>query len=487
MALPADTPLTATALVTAAVSIGLASLVWQRRVSRLERLRRQVEAIRRLSREILRAPDAAAAAAMIEEELRGILGDRSLKASFGPAGGTERRAALPPFQLRFPLADSPENQQEFLQIWHSIESGFSAEIREALTDLAHHASIAAELRSQRQFREQIARTEQMAAAGLLFSAIARDLRRPLEAILHEARKRKLESLVPEAESALKLLDRLAGRGGPDIVRDAVFDLNELLKRLCEFRERAWHLMQMDISTRLSEEPLTVRAPQGLVEEALLGLLVVAEQSQQGREAPRLDLETAARDGTAVVCLSYPSSGQEPQAIHEGVEACRNLLRSCGATLEEENAGNQMRLRAVFRRVAEAAEETRRPAPAGPSRPLTLLLVHPRGAELRPLVRALAERNHRVVPAADAVQALDMAARMRFDAVFAAPGGAGLDWAEFTARLKQHVPAVGWLASAARPAPPGVLALPLAPGEREIDECLAKLEATAGGPAPSHPM
>lgn len=483
MAFPADTPLTATAVATAAVSIGLASLVWHRRLARLERLRRQVAAIRRLSREILRAPDAAAAAGKIEEELRQILGDRSLKAVLRAAGDPPQRAEMPPFRLRFPLG-AQENQSEFLEIWHSGESGFSAEIAEALADLAHHAGIAAELRSQRSFREQMARTEQLAATGLLLSAIARDLRQPLEAILREARRLNLDSLAPEAECALKLADRLAEHGGPEMARTAVFDLNDLLRRLCDFRERAWRLMQLEVRLRFEDAPLTVRAPRGLVEEALLGLIVVAEQSRQGQEGAWMDLETASRGGSGVISLRYPAGGPVLPAIHEGLEACRSLLRSCGAALEEEHDGHQAWLRVVFRLVSEPAEEPLRSAPRKPVRPLTLLLVHPRAGELRPLIRALAERNHRVVPAADAVQALDMAARMRFDAVFAAPAATDLEWTEFAARMKQHVPAVGWLGAATRTAPPGVPVLPLAPADRELDECLAALEATGGASAPS---
>ncbi|MCX7604486.1 MAG: hypothetical protein N2036_10470 [Bryobacteraceae bacterium] len=486
MALPSDSPLTATAIATAVVSIGLASLVWHRRLARLENLKRQIGAIRGLSREVLRLADAPSAAARIEEQLRTILGDRSLKAALGTPGEPPQRASMPPFHLRFPL-NAQENKPEFLDIWHSDESGFSAEILEALADLAHHAGIAAELRSQRQFREQMARTEQMAATGLLLSAIARDLRQPLEAILREARRLNLESLAPEAESALKLVDRLAEHGGPDIARMAVFDLNELLNRLCEFRQRAWHLMQLDVCLRLEESPLTVRAPRGLVEEALLGLIVVAEQSQHGAESARLDVETALREGSGIVTLSYPPHGSVPPAVQEGLEACRNLLRSCGASLEEERVGQEVRLRVVFRLVHEPAEESPSRAPGRPARPLTLLLVHPRPGDLRALIRALAERNHRVVPAADSIQALDMAARMRFDAVFAAPAGTDLEWTEFAARMKQHAPAVGWLASAARSAPPGILALPLAPADREIDECLAMLEATGEASGPSQPM
>ncbi|MGC8758984.1 MAG: hypothetical protein ACP5VC_03410 [Bryobacteraceae bacterium] len=477
MAIPADTPLTATALATALVSIGLASLVWQRRVARLEKLRRQIAAIRRLSRDVLRAPDEASGAALMEEGLRGILADRSLRVAIGRPESSVKRALLPPYHLRFPL-NSEHNQQEFLEIWHSNERGFSPEIREALEDLAQHAATAAEMRSQRAFREQMARTEQLAATGLLLSAVAQDLRGPLEAILRGSRGSNVESLAPAAETALKLVERLAGHGGHGVGRTAVFDLNELLRRLCEFRERSWHLMQMDVRTGFASGPLTVKGPEAMVEEALLGLIVVAEQSQQGGESRRLHLEAAAEDERAVVRLSWPASADAlPPPVEEGLAACRNLLRSCGAALEEGRAEGQVQLRAVFRLVGEPADARPRESQRAASRPLTLLLVHPQPEALRPLIRALAERHHRVVPAVDVVQALDMAARLRFDAVFAAPAGTDIEWIDFAERMSQHAPVVGWLSSGGHLGPPGVPMLPLTPGGHELDACLESLEAT----------
>jgi len=476
MAIPADSPLTFTALATAAVSIGLASLVWQRRVARLEKLRRQLREIRRLSREVLRTPDAAAAAALIEESLRRALGDNTLRVRIGPAEEARPRASLPPFRLQFPL-DSQENRKEFLEIRHSQEAGFSGEIAEALEDLAHHAAIAAEMRSQRAFREHAARTEQLAATGLLLSTIARDLRHPLESILQAARRQRLDALHEEAESALDLVDRLAAYARRETARTVVFDLNEAVRRLCEFRERSWRLLQMEVCARFCEEPLPVRAPRGLVEEAVLGLMVVAEQSQQGLEAARLDLQVSAREGRAVVSLVHPAPAEILPVVSDGLSACRNLVESCGGVLEEERPGQEVRLRAEFPLVAERPAEAAAARAPRTRRQLTLLLAHPRPEALRPLVRALAERGHRVAPAADAVQALEMAARLRFDAVFAPAGDP--DWKNFASRVRQHVPVVGCLASGAHPAPDGIPVLGLNPGEQEIDECLAWIEGTVG--------
>jgi hypothetical protein len=89
-----------------------------------------------------------------------------------------------------------------------------------------------------------------------------------------------------------------------------------------------------------------------------------------------------------------------------------------------------------------------------------------------------------VPATDAVQALEMAARLRFDAAFASPLLHDLDWPEFAARLKVHVPIAGWLAPPSRPAPAGVPSVPLQPSASALDELPALVEATTGPAGPS---
>ncbi len=480
MAFTADTPLTATAAVTAAVSIALASLVWWRRLSRLERMRRRVSAIRALSREAARGPDAASIALTIQESLRRTLRDADLRAVISQPGDGAPAGAGPQNRLEFPL-DPEDKLRGFLLIRHSREEGLPEEIHDALSDVALHAGIALEIREQRRLKEQVVRGEQLAASSLLLAGIARELRPLLEGICREARQRNLENLAAEAEAALGLVERLSAFGERELSRPSVFDLSDVLRELGGLRRHAWRLMQLEVRTQLPDRPLPVRAPRGLVEEAALGLIVAAEQVLQSAPSTRLALAAEARGGQAVLSLLLSPSPAVSEPPAASVSACRSLLESCGGRLEWSHAGGQLRFEIVLPLAAQDPPRQSRQQPAAPARQLTLLLVHPEAGALRPLIRALAERNHRVVPAADSLQALEMAARMRFDAVFASPAQPDLEWSEFATRIRPHVPAVGWISTASRPAPPGVLSLPLHPSEGFLEEQLAALEGTARPP------
>jgi len=482
MAFPADSPLTATALATAAVSVALASLVWWRRLARLNVLRRQVAAIRQLSRETVHAPDAASAAARIEQSLRRILCSPDLKVSISLPGDGAPVATITTNRLEFPLF--PENKENgILLVYSESELEFHPEILDSLGDLAQHAAIALEMREQRRLKDQVARGEQLAASSLLMSGIARELRPLLESIHQEARQAGRESLAAEAESALHLVDRLAALGEPGLARPSVFDLAAAVRELCGLRRHAWSLMQLEAVASFPDQPLHIRAPRSLLEEALLGLLVAAEHSQQELPERRLGIMAAQRAGLAVLTITLPPVA--PATIAAGsIASLRSLVESCGGQFLELQTASELRFELRFPLEAAAPPQDARREQPPPARQLTLLLVHPDLEALRPLIRAVAERGHRAVPATDAVQALEMAARLRFDAAFASPLLHDLDWPEFAARLKVHVPIAGWLAPPSRPAPAGVPSVPLQPSASALDELPALVEATTGPAGPS---
>ena len=381
--------------------------------------------------------------------------------------------------MEFPL-NPEERQSGFLLIHLSRPGPVSDELREALSDVALHAAIALEMREQRRLKEQVARGEQLAASSLLLAAIARQLRPVLENILREARQHGLEGLAGEAAAALGLVERLAAFGRRELARPAIFDVSALMGELCEFRRGAWRLMQVDVDARLAGAPLPVLAPRGLVEEAALGLIVAAEQCLQGAPSPTLSLSTEPRGGEAVAVLSFPASAAAPLPA-DSVAACRSLVENCGGRLDLIRGAQEFRLELSLPLAQEQPEHPGRQRPCAAARPLTLLLMHPEPEALRPLIHALADRNHRIVPASDALQALDMAARLRFDAVFASPSQQDLDWADFVTRMKQHVPVIGWLAAPSLLAPPGFPSLPLHPAEGGLEEQLGSLEGTPETP------
>jgi hypothetical protein len=228
----------------------------------------------------------------------------------------------------------------------------------------------------------------------------------------------------------------------------------------------------------------VRAPRGILEEAALGLIVAAEQTLSGEPSPRLSIAVESRSGHAVLDLTLGLGQPLAAPASSSLAACRNLVESCGGRLESTQSGGQLRFEVLLPLATQDPPRQSRQQPAPAARPLTLMLVHPETDALRPLVRALAERNHRVVPAADSIQALEMAARLHFDAVFASLGQQDLEWPEFASRIRNYTPAVGWLSTASRPAPPGVPFLPLHPSEGALEEQLAAIEGTLRPPQSS---
>jgi CheY-like chemotaxis protein len=72
----------------------------------------------------------------------------------------------------------------------------------------------------------------------------------------------------------------------------------------------------------------------------------------------------------------------------------------------------------------------------PARPLTIMLVDSGGQ--RQLLGMLGARGHRVVPVAFE-EAVELAQRLRFDAVLLATRPGGPNWSELQERVRTHVP------------------------------------------------
>lgn len=484
MAFPADSPLTSTAVAAAVISMSLASLVWWRRLARLERIRRQASAIRELSLQVLQArePDAAA---LIREKLSSVLGPVHVAVARAPAGeaapppepASLTPGAVPPSPtLVLPLL-SEDRALGLLRIEAEQTGKLPSDVRVALADLAGHLAIGLEIQDQKHLKEHMARSEQLAATGLLLSSIATELRPSLLAIAREAHGRALPALASEAGRALDLVERLASYGRPELARVTTFDFNEAVGRLCEFRARAWKLLQIEPHLELASAPLTVHAPRGLLEQAVLSLLVLAEQSLEHSAGPRrIDVSAEEYSGHVTLSIAFPAPAASASAA--GVGAARSLIESCGGAFREQQRPASSRFEVELKLAQDPVASAPRPAAAAPPRSLTLLLVHPSTEALREMILALAARQHRVVPASSAGQALEMAARFRFDAIFAFPGLPEVDWGAFSARARRLSPVVGWLTTSSHPAPEGIAALRLGADDAELDAVLATVAETS---------
>ncbi len=84
--------------------------------------------------------------------------------------------------------------------------------------------------------------------------------------------------------------------------------------------------------------------------------------------------------------------------------------------------------------ARAARPKRPPR----ARQLTALVVEPDPSLQRGLVAELSERDYRVVPVSTAEEGIDLVQRLRFDIVLCSVRLPGLNWVEFSERIRGHI-------------------------------------------------
>ncbi|HVO97199.1 MAG TPA: GAF domain-containing protein [Bryobacteraceae bacterium] len=344
---------------------------------------------------------------------------------------------------------------------------FSTEEQASIQHLANQVAAALKLQEQRAIREQLFRSEKLAATGQLISGVANELQAPLAVILHltlqlatqlaspkrePVSERDLRMLAGEAQRASEIVSRLVSFARPEDSETRDFDVNALLAGLARFREPEWKALQLRLQNRLSPEAAFVVGVQGQIEQVFLNLLVHAEQSAAETPAKTIAIGSSVIAGRVLAEIGYSSSsdpGGDPFAEGrrggEGASAvsldvCRTIVNSHGGTLSFSSRGGlgYFALDLPLAR-AEASSET---AQAGkPERALTLMLVDTDAVAQRQLLGLLSVRGHRAVPAAPE-EAADLAQRLRFDAVFWAmrasgPSGASR-WSEFQERTRDSI-------------------------------------------------
>jgi signal transduction histidine kinase len=327
---------------------------------------------------------------------------------------------------------------------------FSLEEQAAMQHLTNQASAAMKLQEQQKVREQLLRSEKLAATGQLISGIADQLRQPLESIASVSSTlvrenfstpfdTELKQIAADAKHASDIVTRLVSFARPEDSSPRPFDLNALIGGLIQFRAPGWKEQNVRVQNRLGLEPAVVLGAQGQIERVFLDLLVGAEQSAAASTAKTLTISSTRMAGRAVVEIGF--SAQEPSQSSAGinVEVCRGLIQSHGGEVRFRTqagaAGFEIELP-----LAPSSDGERRTAsaPRQSGRSLTLMLVDSDATSQRQLLGLLAARGHRSVPVT-AEQSADVAHRLRFDAVIWAVRPGGWKWSEFHERLRTSVP------------------------------------------------
>ncbi len=381
---------------------------------------------------------------------------------------------------------------------------FTVEEQAAAQHLANQVAASLKLQDQQTIREQLFRSEKLAATGQLISGVASELRAPLESILQLSTslasfggrpvpERDLRLLAGESQRASEIVSRLVSFARPEDSAARQVDVNALVANLMQFREPEWKMLGLRVQNRLSSEPAPVLGAQGQIEQVFLNLLVHAEQCAVDAPSKSFNVSSSLIASRITVEIAYPASAKEAEAnagplLNEkssengglGLGVCQGIIQSHGGEIRfGVNAGT-----ARFEIDLPVARETEQSAPVRPRQPastLTLLLVDPDSGAQRQLMGLLSARGHRAVPA-PMEEAADLAQRVRFDAVFWAVSGSATRSADLQERVRAHVPTMvllsdGYDAELARSLEAGgsfLLARPVR--ETELQTVLEKIEA-----------
>ncbi len=337
--------------------------------------------------------------------------------------------------------------------------------------LANQMGLAVKLLQQRFFREQLSRSEKLAAVGRLISGVVNDLQTPLEAISTMADSalevqtgapppHELLVIASEARRATAIVTRLVSFAQPEQARAEPVDLNLLLRGLIQFREREWKASGIQSANMTKEKPLWVFGSQGQLEQVFLNLFVHAEQSLEEALEKRLAVRADRLANRVFIEISYSAPLRQGPggSLHSlpfqndagtlGLDICRSVVAGHGGELRISSPDNTTLFEIEFPllpqnqiTVEPAADEAR------PKRRWTALLLEPEEFVERTLVEWLSNRGYRVVPVRSSEEGLDLVHRLRFDVVFCSTQLRGLNWVEFFDRVRGRVGAFTLLAEA----------------------------------------
>jgi GAF domain-containing protein len=342
---------------------------------------------------------------------------------------------------------------------------FSRDEQTLTQHLANQIGVAIKLLDQRSVREQLFRTEKLAAVGQLVSGIVNDLRTPLAAIASLANAAQgaqssagplrgpspadLASIAAEAHRAAGIVDRLMGFAGTGPAQTQPVELNGLLRNLFEFREREWKVRGIRARTLLADEPIIVLGSHGQLEQVFLNLLVHAEQELSDASEKEIAIHSSVVARRALVEISYSGpkgaadpfvTGADEASGGAGLGVCRSLITGHGGEIRllQPVAGDpvfQVELPCAPREQPSgtAAENGRNGAHI-----LTALVIEPAEAIQTQLRGLLSARGYRVVPVNSSDEGLDLAQRLRFDAIFCSVHAPGLNWVETAEQVRTRV-------------------------------------------------
>ena len=333
---------------------------------------------------------------------------------------------------------------------------FSHSEQTAMQHLANQIATALKLQEQHSMREQLFRSEKLAATGQLISDVANELRSPLQSITSlasalQSREQgephtELESIATEAKRASEIVGRLVSFTRVETSQVEPVDLHAILSGLLKFRAPEWKVKGVEIKSQLAGNRAIVMGSAGQLEQVLLNLLVDAEKSAAEAVEKTITVSSSLLANRVLVEIAYPTRSSEGHRA-EGVDAdhgsgalglgvCRGIAESHGGEFRVVHTSPtqsrfDIELPLAGRRSAgsEITESMRQ---------LTVLVVEPDVKSQRQLVQLLGSRGDRVVPVSSAEEGADVVERLKFDMAICAVRLPGVNWVEFSERVRHRV-------------------------------------------------
>ena len=331
----------------------------------------------------------------------------------------------------------------------------------SMQHLANQVATALKLQEQHLVREQLFRSEKLAAAGQLISEVANELRLPLESIVARASvlrsrqtddfREELECIAVDAQRASQIVARLDSLAKVEQTEVEAVDLTAMVTGLLQFREPECKAKGVEIRSQLAAKPTIVMGSPGQLEQVLLNLLVDAEKSATEAKEKIITVSSSLLARRMLVEITYSTRSSEFQRLDAAdnshlsggalaLGACRGIIQSHGGEfravrVSPVQARFDIELPVVEARSVGVAAGT---GMAGRSRHLTVLVVDPDAKVQRQLLQLLGDRGDRVVPVSNAEEGVDLVQRMRFDIALCAVRQPGLNWVEFFERVRYQV-------------------------------------------------
>ena len=345
-----------------------------------------------------------------------------------------------------------------LEVRHAEHFHYFGQAEEAaMQHLANQIATALTLQEQHSIREQLFRSEKLAAAGQLISGVADELRSPLESIVElacgiEARNSQhsdyeLEAIQNEARRASEIVSRLVSFGKVEQAEIGRVDLNAILSGLLKFRAPEWKAKGVETQAQLAPKRAVVLGSSGQLEQVLLNLLVDAEKSAAEAAEKTILVSTSLLAKRVLVEISFPTRSSE---VHRtdgvdgdpagsgalGLSVCRGIIQSHNGEFRVLRVSStQARFDVELPVVGLGPGAAGELAESG--RQLTVLVVEPDARVQRQLVQLLGTRGDRVVPVSAAEEGVDIVERVHFDMVLCALRLPGMNWMEFFERVQRH--------------------------------------------------